>query len=125
LLSLGSDVEPGAPLRPVVYEHVISFPVNCHTFATARVGNSGDSERENFSGEVCVPLEMVRPCIEHQTVLEIALVSEATDDQNSRLGDLCGRTALARGERSEHIHLRGGDNWFPEGLHAVKVLFDV
>lgn len=108
-----------------MHKHLVSFPVNCHTFTTTRVGNSRDSERKNFSRKVRISLEMVCPSIQHQTVLEIALISEAADDQNPGVGDLGGRTALAGCQRAEHVHLRGGDNGFPEGLHPVKVLFDV
>ena len=123
--SLWSDVIPTTPLGAIVDKNLVSFPIDGHTFATARVSNGWDSERENFSGEVGISLKMVRPRIKHQTIFEVALIAKATDHENARLGNLGGSTALARRERPKHIHLRGGDDWFPEGLHTVKVLLDV
>ena len=63
--SLWSDVIPTTPLGAIVDKNLVSFPIDGHTFATARVSNGWDSERENFSGEVGIPLEMVRPGIKH------------------------------------------------------------
>lgn len=69
--------------------------------------------------------KVVGACVQKKAIFEIALISKASDDQNTVFVDLGSGAALARSQGTEHINLRRGNNRFPQRLQAIKVALNV